>query len=175
MKWSENAIARFLARHTFDRKHLVIVPNCSWPGSECDLLIVTPNLRLIDVEIKISRSDLRADFGKDKWFHNWDWHKDGPMPKDDAEHRRRRDWPARAWKHYYAAPTHVWGNGIPEDTPAASGCLSLDERDGSLCVRVLRQAKACRDAEKISAESAIDIARLASLRLWDAYAALERR
>ena len=61
LRWSENLIAATLARVVFQHKHLVIVPNCSWPGSECDLLVVTPNLRVIDVEIKISRADLKAD------------------------------------------------------------------------------------------------------------------
>ena len=64
LPWSENLIAATLARQIFHRKHLVVVPNCSWPGSECDLLVVTPSLRIIDVEIKISRADLLADTKK---------------------------------------------------------------------------------------------------------------
>ena len=65
MIWSEEKIATTLARQIFQRKCLVVVPNCSWTGDECDLLAVTKDLRVIDVEVKISRSDYRADAKKD--------------------------------------------------------------------------------------------------------------
>lgn len=94
MKWSEKIIASALACQVFERKHLVLVPNCSWPGSECDLLVVTCDLRIIDVEVKISRSDLKADAAKDKWFHGWDWRIDGPWYGGaDNRQRRPREWP----------------------------------------------------------------------------------
>ena len=67
MEWSERLIARELAVGLFARR-LVVVDNCIWTGHECDLLCVTTDLRIVDVEIKISRSDLKADAKKDKWF-----------------------------------------------------------------------------------------------------------
>ncbi|EQD46835.1 hypothetical protein B2A_08707, partial [mine drainage metagenome] len=70
--WSEQRIAAALARQIFIDDSVVVVPNCNWTGHECDLLIVTRRLRVIDVEIKISRADLRVDACKDKWYHNWD-------------------------------------------------------------------------------------------------------
>src|SRR5690606_35854304 len=48
VKWSEQTIARALAQQTFNRKYLVVVPNCNWTGYEADILAVTENLRLID-------------------------------------------------------------------------------------------------------------------------------
>ena len=168
--WSENTIAAGLARQIFSRKHLVVVPNCSWPGSECDLLVVTPNLRVIDVEIKISRADLKADARKDKWYHSWDWRRDGNY---DRALRKPRQWPHRVWKHYYALPRHLWDTALLSSLPSPnSGVLLLypDKHDGGLCIRVERQAKPDRQADKISPEDAIDIARLASLRMWDALA-----
>ena len=104
-KWSENRIAARLAKGVFPQ-HLVIVPRCSWPGSECDLLVVTRTLRVVDVEIKISRSDLKADANKEKWFHAWDWKIDGPYTKAAA--RRPREWPRKVWKHYYCMPEDIW-------------------------------------------------------------------
>lgn len=122
MKWSERQIASFLARVTFSHKHLVIVPNCSWPGAECDLLVVTPNLRIIDVEVKISRADLKADKAKDKWFHGWDWRIDG---HDYApEKRRTREFPRRVWKHYYPGyekPCNGCGHCCKEEACDLSG------------------------------------------------------
>jgi hypothetical protein len=67
--WSERLIARAIALQTFKRRYLMAVPNCNWTGHECDLLVVTDNLRIIDVEVKISRADLKADAKKEKWWH----------------------------------------------------------------------------------------------------------
>lgn len=49
------------------RNH-TIVPNVSWGlglKHECDLLVMDKKNRFTEVEIKISKSDLRADFKKD--------------------------------------------------------------------------------------------------------------
>jgi len=176
MKWTERMIGRSLAIHVFQQKNLVVIPNCNWPGNETDILIVTPNLRIIDVEIKVSRADLRADFKKDKWFHDWDWKTDGPFygKKEWKEIRRPRQWPERVWKHYYAMPKEIWAHDLYKDIPPLSGVLLLWERDGKIYTDIKRRAKPCRDAQKICAEDAIDIARLASIRMWSAYDKLER-
>lgn len=178
MKWSERQIASWLARFTFSHKHLIIVPNCSWPGSECDLLVVTPNLRIIDVEIKVSRADLKADASKDKWFHHWDYKIDGPYTSDAHLKRRHREFPRRVWKHYYCMPQEIWKPELLTEIAAVSGVLLIrenrhDKNDFSIYCE--RMAKPNRDAQKIDAEDAIDIARLASLRMWDAYKTLEDR
>ena len=175
LPWSENLIARTLARHTFGRQHLVVVPNCTWPGSECDLLVVTPNLRVIDVEIKISRADLKADAKKDKWYHSWDWRTDGNY---DAEKRKPRDWPQKVWKHYYCLPKDIWDDSLLECLPSPqSGVLLMHNHRGNddFLIRVARPAKPDRKADRISPEDAVDIARLASLRMWDALQKLEER
>jgi hypothetical protein len=176
LKWSENMIAMALATQVFERKHLVIVPRCGWPGSECDLLVVTRDLRIIDVEIKISRADLKADAKKDKWFHHWDFKIDGPWQGWDAP-RRPRQWPQRVWKHYYCMPRDIWAPELVEFVPAASGILLVTdwrEYPDRPFIRVERQAKPCRDAERITAEDAVDIARLASLRMWEALRKIEK-
>lgn len=167
--WSENLIAATLARGTFACKHLVIVPRCGWPGSECDLLVVTPNLRVIDVEIKISRADLKADAKKDKWYHNWDWKTDGTYTGQKG--KRGRQWPHRVWKHYYCLPRDIWDAKLIDSLPSpASGVLLMfeDKSSGDFRIKIERMAKPDRQADSISAEDAIDIARLASLRMWDA-------
>lgn len=60
MKWSEQSIARAIALQTLARKCVVLIDNCSWTGYECDVLAVTTDLRVIDVEVKISRADLKT-------------------------------------------------------------------------------------------------------------------
>lgn len=176
--WSERRIAAWLARHTFARRCLVIVPNCSWPGNECDLLVLTTNLRVIDVEIKISRADLRADAGKDKWFHAWDWKIDGPFQgRPSATQRRPRPWPLRTWKHYYVLPAEIWKPDMLPTVASVSGVLLLTAGKydpDKWYIRCERAARPNRQAERVSAEDAIDIARLAGLRMWDAYDIVDR-
>lgn len=118
VKWSEAVIGRYLARQIFNRKAIVVVPNCSWTGHECDVLVVTTDLRVIDVEVKVSRADLRKDPKKDKWFHYWDVNIDGPYLPGGNEPRRRREWPNRVWKHYYCLPESVWADCLLAELPA---------------------------------------------------------
>lgn len=188
MKWSELTISRALAMQFFNRKYLVVVPNCSWPGSECDLLCLTENLRVIDIEIKISRSDLRADAKKEKWWdrqfmgygprvEHFDAH--GRLQKVTQErlsNDTRRTWPRKVWKHYYALPREIWTPELLDDLPSkSSGVLLLSEqqRNQQLIVTCARRAIPCRDAQPIPAAAAIDIARLASLRMWDSFRRLD--
>lgn len=161
MKWTESVIAMEIACQTLEKRCLVLVDNCSWTGHECDVLAVTNDLRVIDVEVKISRADLRADAAKDKWWHGW-------------VDRRHRDWPPKVWKHYFAMPEDIWSDALLDDLPSPkSGVLllreSLEGERGALRVTCRRRATPNRDAEQISAKAVMEIARLANLRMWDAY------
>ncbi len=163
-------IARALAMDTFQRRHLVVTPNTSWTGEECDLLVVTKDLRIIDIEIKISRADLKADAAKDKWYMRWDGRVDG-FDDEGNKVRRVRPWPAKVWKHYYAIPEEIWADELAESLPSpASGVILLRRSDSGepVIARIVRPAKPCRKAKQITAENALDIARLASIRMWQA-------
>ncbi len=171
--WSENMIARALAMDFFERKHLVLVPNCNWTGRECDLLIVTRDLRIIDVEIKISRADFRADAAKEKWWHYGlgTWSGESPNSKWIYPKKERKPWPPKIWKHYYALPAALWKSEMREQMGSPmSGVLLLSQAHGKLQVSPVKQAKPNRAAERIDASDAIDIARLASLRMRAALA-----
>jgi len=165
--WSENKIAGALARQIFQRKSLVVVPNCIWTGHECDLLVVTNSLRIIDIEVKISKADFRADAKKDKWLEYWTGNFNTPI-KDRV--RTPRDWPQKVWKHYYAMPKSIWHPDMAEQRPSkTSGIILMSELSGRIYAHVEIRAKPCRDADKLTPADAIDIARLASLRMWTAY------
>lgn len=170
MKWTAKVIGRALALQVFHRKSLVIVPNTSWPGSECDLLVVRPHLKLVDVEVKISRSDLKADVGKEKWLHPWDG--DWSITGDErAALRKPRDYPLKIWKHYYALPEDIWKDGLESGIPPVSGIILMRaHKDGRVGAWMHRQAKPNKDAPALSNADVIDIARLASIRMWEAYA-----
>ena len=177
--WSERMLARAVALQVLERKCLVLVDNCSWTGHECDVLAVTRDLRIIDVEIKISRADLKADAKKEKWWHrrnNWAFSsanaggfaKVGP-PAPDTQ----LELPQRVWKHYYAFPKELWKPELLDALPSKSSGVLLFYRQASaitpLAMTVHRRATPDKGAERITPADALDIARLASLRMWDAY------
>lgn len=174
-RWNEARIAAAIARQVLLRKCIVLVDRCNWTGYECDLLGVTQDLRLIDIEIKISRSDFAQDAKKDKWWHrnvrgeyvttpagrHWQW--------GEPQHR---DWPPKIWKHYFAMPADIWDDALFEKAPSPrSGVLLLSHggTESGVNVKVIRRATPNRDAGKVSAAAAIDIARLANIRMWNAY------
>lgn len=168
--WSEPVIAAALVRQTFQRKCLAVVPNCMWTGHECDLLCVEPRLRIIDVEIKISRADLAKDAGKDKW-----WHRDWSFVGTPVQRQSANLWPRRVWKHYYAMPASIWRPELADTLPSpASGVILLkavshfEDSVPVVVAKVERRAKPNPQADRLKPEQVADIARLATLRLWDA-------
>jgi len=175
-------LARAVSLQVLNRRCLVLVDNCNWTGHECDVLGVTTDLRIIDVEVKISRSDLKADAKKDKWWDRRGWghyervdgvRKHGPAPAT------ARLYPPKVWKHYYAMPAEIWKPDLLECLPSVtSGVLLFREQRNSstpLAMTVERRAVANRDATRLRAEHVVDIARLANLRMWEAYAQMEAR
>ena len=83
--------------------------------------------------------------------------------------RRRREWPAKVWKHYYALPREIWTPELFDCLPSPhSGVLLLESVRGQLRMTCERMAKPQRDAKQIDPADAVNIARLASLRMWDA-------
>lgn len=170
MNWTESVIAGAISRQTLARKCVVLVDNCNWTGHECDVLAVTMNLRIIDVEVKISRADLKADAKKDKWWHRIGWSSHhGP----DAP----RLHPRKVWKHYYALPAEIWRPELLASLPSpASGVILMREQGNTgtpVVAEVVRRATPARDAYRLNPEEVMDIARLANLRMWDAYKRLE--
>ena len=175
VQWSESLIGSHLVRNLFQRKYVVIVDNCNWTGNECDLLCVTPSLHIVDVEIKISRADLKADAVKNKWWQYFSGRYSGVDENGRAQYATppsvAKPWPDRVWKHYYALPAAIWKPELLDCLPSPnSGVILLHETDyGGVSHDVARRAKPCNDAPKITPEAVNNIARLATLRLWDAY------
>lgn len=172
--WNERLIAGEIARQTLARKCVVLVDNCSWTGHECDVLGVTDDLRIIDVEVKISRADLKADRKKDKWLDQTaTWSYGQPRPPPVA-----REWPRKVWKHYYAMPEAIWRDDMIEFCGKTSGILLITPRPSinprHWSVRCTRRAKPNPEAKPVTNAQLLDVARLTSLRLWDARTELSR-
>lgn len=166
-KWTERSVAGVLARNSFDNA-LCVLPNAGWAAwtGEVDLLVVPPCLRCIDVEIKVTRGDLRADAKKEKWWRD---------PHLGGRRAEPLQWPANAWKHYYALPAEIWTPELLTSmaSPASGVLLVHDVEDVGRYrwgrVSSARRAKPNRDAKPIGMPSLRQLARLASLRMWDAY------
>ncbi len=182
MKWTEHSIARAIALQTLARKCVVLVDNCNWTGHECDVLAVTTDLRIIDVEVKISRADLKADAKKSKWWrhhftgeyetveHKWGTSRIAIETKIALEH------PRKVWKHYFAMPREIWKPELLDCLPSQhSGVLLLDnqgyprEVDQIMRVTCERRATPAKDAYRLKPAEVMDIARLANLRMWESY------
>ena len=168
--WSEGRIARAIALQTLARKCVVLVDRCNWTGHECDVLAVTTDLRIIDVEVKISRADFKAGAKKNKW-----WHRPAGLWPGEQPAPTHRDWPLKVWKHYVAMPADLWDAALFEFMPStASGLLLVREQRNSttpVAVHCERRATPNKDAARLTPAQAVDIARLANLRMWDAYQA----
>lgn len=172
MKWDEAIIIGAISRQVLRRKCLLLVDNCNWTGYECDILGVTQDCRIIDVEAKISRADFRADAKKDKWWHRLthsEAHARGVSMWDDSA-RDQLQHPPKVWKHYYAMPAEIWKpEMLPMAASPASGVILLRERGGVINASVERRAAPNPQADRLTPECVIDIARLANLRMWEAY------
>lgn len=149
--------------HQLFKRAVTFCPETYWTGFESDLLFVTKDLRLIDVEIKISRADLKRDAGKEKWWHRGIPQRvDGKLVTPAAWSRTH---PHKVWKQYYAVPATLWKPWMEKDLPSAdSGILLAHDRRAGTAIECLRRAKPDTGAPKITAEQALDIARLLSLR-----------
>ncbi|MNU33614.1 hypothetical protein D3C71_221770 [compost metagenome] len=172
-KWTEATVGRAVVKSYF-KGAVLAVPCCGWTGHEADMLVVTKDLRLIDAEVKISRADLRADAKKDKWWEHRPWSRRAELAGESSG-RDARQWPPKVWKHYYVMPDAVWCEDLAACIPPASGVLLLrgcgpDQHGG---ITELRRAQPNRDAERLKASDAVDIARLAGLRMWDALVRLD--
>jgi hypothetical protein len=164
-KWTEGTICGVLARKVFNND-LCVLPNTVWTGHETDLLVCTKDLYLVDVEVKISRADLKLDKDKDKWWKR-SWGRYDPVTKTYVKPEPQpREYPVKIWKHYYALPESIWKDDLLEHVQPISGVLLITD---SGFVKCIKRAKPNRKADKIVTEHAIELARLASFRMWEAY------
>lgn len=152
----ETAIATY-----FGIRENIIVPNVSWGVNlhECDLLIIRKSGYGIEIEIKISKSDLKADFKK---RHN------------------HVDYFNRLREFYFAIPEYL------EDClpliPEHAGVISVSKNiiSGTLYTqcRTIRKCKINTKADKFCDNEILKIAHLGTMRLWSSrrkYIELKRK
>jgi hypothetical protein len=139
MKFSESFIAQRVAVY-FGYRQNVCVRNVSWGMQlhECDLLIMSKANYLTEVEIKISKSDLKRDLLK--------------------HHCHQSN---KIKKLYFAVPKSL--SGMAGWIPDEAGLITVDE---SGMVWTVRPAESRRDVKPITPEEAFNLARLGAMRQW---------
>lgn len=128
------------------RKNL-IVPNLSYGLDgmhECDLFIIKPSDYAVEVEIKISIADLKADFKKE--------HK-----HIDTYHRIH--------EFYYALPFDLYEKA-KDLIPETAGIIVCKRYGKKVTARLVRNAKRIKGARKLTLEEKYKVARLGTMRIW---------
>ncbi len=134
----------------FGIRQNIIVPNISWGFDgmhEIDLFVLRKSGLAIEVEIKRSISDLKADFNK--------WH----------NHKDKQN---RISKMYYAIPEELLEKSIsliPEDCGIIL-CYKINNNERNIArARIHREAKLIKNSRKLTPEEQFKIARLGCLRI----------
>jgi hypothetical protein len=143
----EEAVARL-----FGIRQNIIVPNISWGMMlhECDLLIIRKSGYAIEVEIKVSRWDLRKDLLK--------------------THGHESD---RIRELYYAVPSKLYKYAESLVSPHA-GIIEVVPGTDLSHAEIRRRPKVRSHARKLSNSEITQAARLGCMRIWGLKAKLIR-
>ena len=142
----ETAVANY-----FDIRQNIIVPNVSWGVNlhECDLLVIRKSGYGIEIEIKITKADLR---------------------KDKQKRHNHVDYFNRLRELYFAIPDYL--NNCIEFIPERAGIILVSKNiiAGTLytqCNRI-RKPKININASRFADNEILKIAHLGTMRLWSA-------
>jgi hypothetical protein len=143
-----------VARHWGIRAN-VIVPRASWGAGvhECDMLILSLSGYLTEIEIKISKGDIKKDAAK--------------------RHAHASD---KIKKLYFALPENLfWRNGVKELIPEKAGILLVSKNiENRYIVSEDRKPVINERARPATPDEQFQLARLAALRIWDLKARLQK-
>jgi hypothetical protein len=129
----------------YDFRRNFIIPNVSfglWFSHEIDLLIVSQSRYAVEIEIKISLSDLKAEKKK---YHN-------------HESRKIRQF-------FFAVPEKLQDRALGL-IPERAGLFAVKtDHDGTLYAYIVKPAK-INDARKLNDEEYLKLGKLAAMRIW---------
>ena len=132
----------------FGIRNNIIVPNVSWGFSwmhECDLFLIKKSGYAVEIEIKRSVSDLKADFKKG---HN----------HVDKKHR--------ICEMYYAIPVELLEKCEPL-IPVDAGIITVNPINTRYYATIHRKAIKIKNCRKLTTEEQLAVARLGTLRMWN--------
>lgn len=137
----ESALATY-----FDPRKNIVVPNISWGAGlhECDILVIRKNGHLVEVEIKISKADLKKDLLK------------GHAHKSE-----------RIKELYYCVTESLQELAI-EILPEHVGILVCQQSEGGhIYIQQVRSNTPQHQYRVATDEEKLNIARLGCLRIWN--------
>lgn len=135
-----------VANH-FDCRRNLIIPNVSWGfglNYEADIIVVRPSGYAIEVEIKNSERDIKADKKKKKW--------------------RNGKWPCRYFKEFWMA--------VPEKLekskyiPSHAGILRIYKYRNKYYGKVIKKPEINNNSVKLNKNQIEKLKRLLCLRIW---------
>ena len=130
----------------YDYRKNLLVPNLSFGLEgmhECDLFIIKPSDYAVEVEIKISLADLKADFKKEHQHI-------------DSQHRIH--------EFYYAMPYDVYEKA-KDLIPETAGIITCKRYGKKVKAIFIRNAKRIKNARKLTLEEKYKVARLGTMRI----------
>lgn len=143
----EEAVARM-----FGIRQNLIVPNISWGLGlhECDLLVIRMSAYAVEVEIKVTRADLKKDAEK--------------------RHGHESD---KIKEFYYAVPEKLY-DACVQFTPITAGIIVVSDADASdpffepywRKASIKRPATVRKDARRLTPAEVSQVARLGCMRIW---------
>lgn len=148
-RWTAVEVEAAVAAY-FGVRENVIVPNVSWgffrDGHEADLVLLKPSGWADEIEIKVSKADIKRDLGK-----------------NGGRGHVRNLFMRRLW---FAVPEHLAGDPC---IPEFAGILSLSRGDHSgarVRIHSLRAPKVNPAAKKLSEHDQLRLMRLGCMRIW---------
>jgi hypothetical protein len=144
---TSHTIAISIAKYLFHYSKYVIVPNTnSFLPWEADILMLTPNCFLDEIEIKISLSDLRRDKTK---------HKHKLLENDKCIYLLRN--------FYYALPESIYNRASLDDFPEKAGIIIISDTH---MPRIIKNPTPRKHARKLTDKEKFKLARLGVIRMW---------
>jgi hypothetical protein len=131
-----------VANH-FDVRRNMIIPNISWGMHlhECDLLILTKSWYLHEVEIKVSKADLKKDLHK-RHGHNSD----------------------KIKRLYFAIPEQL--KDCIDLIPERAGIILVPDYENYCKCRIIRPAKDNPNARPLTQTEVMEFSRLGVIRIF---------
>lgn len=142
-----NAIACNYSSPFYYRK-CVVVPNVYWGmniNHECDILAVTKSRCAHEIEIKISRADMKRDLEK-----------------------KHNHYDARIRCLWYAGPKELEATFL-EFCPKDAGIILITEANNKKIVTITRKATPKRNANKFTEAEIAKLCALGLMRYWSNY------
>ena len=130
-------------------KHLMVPNIYLGPNDEMDIALLTKNHLLWEIEIKISMADWRNDIKKDKWRYRGF----GIKPYHPA-------------RFYYAVPSELLKNGIPDFVLPHAGIIEVPSKPTRHWCKGVRAAKAIH-RHKLPERYIEEMHRKISMRYWN--------